>query len=117
MISSASPILMAAVTQQSFTVFSFCTSTRFPVGQLKLDAPVELQGDESIGCHHDNARDEEEQQQQRHVPERYKCTVMYESSTDSISIASIHLVVCFYFERMMPQCLHIQVKRYNFSSQ
>ncbi|KAG7241612.1 hypothetical protein INR49_025532 [Caranx melampygus] len=45
----------------------------FPVGQLKLDAPVELQGDESIGCHHDNPRDEEEQQQQRHVPESYKC--------------------------------------------
>lgn len=68
------------------------TSTRFPVGQLKLDAPVELQGNESIGCHHDDSRDEEEQQQQSHVPESYKCErecQKKKSSIDSIFIMSI----------------------------
>lgn len=51
-------------------MFHSHTSARFPFGQLKLDAPVELQGDESIGCHHDNPWDEEKQQQQRHIPAR-----------------------------------------------
>lgn len=46
------------------------TSARFPARQLKPDAPVELEGDESIGCHHDDPRNEEEQQQQGHVPAR-----------------------------------------------
>lgn len=48
-------------------IFRIHTS-RFPVLQLVLDSPVELQGDESIGCHHDNSRDQEEHQQERHVP-------------------------------------------------
>lgn len=51
-------------------MFRSHTSARFPFGQLKLDAPVEFHRDESICRHHDNPWDEEEQQQQRHIPER-----------------------------------------------
>lgn len=46
----------------------FLTSDGFPVRELELDASVELQGNQSIGCHHDDPRDEEEQQQQGNVP-------------------------------------------------
>lgn len=46
----------------------FRTSAALPGGELQPDAAVELQGDESVGRHHDDAGDEEEQQQQGHVP-------------------------------------------------
>lgn len=39
------------------SVYYFYTSARFPVGQLALDAAVELKGDEAVGCHHDDPRD------------------------------------------------------------
>lgn len=53
----------------SLAVFYFlCTSATFLAGELKLDASVELQRDESIRRHHDDPGNEEEQQQQGHVP-------------------------------------------------
>ncbi len=51
-------------------MFYFHTSVRFPAGHLKLDTPVELQGNKSICCHHDDPGDQEEQQQQGHIPAR-----------------------------------------------
>lgn len=57
----------------SLAVFYFlCTSATFLAGELKLDASVELQRDESVRRHHDDPGDEEEQQQQGHVPARDK---------------------------------------------
>lgn len=58
-----------------FTCFVFyflCTSATFLAGELKLDASVKLQRDESVRRHHDDPGNEEEQQQQGHVPVRDK---------------------------------------------
>lgn len=53
----------------SLAVFYFlCISATFLAGELKLNASVELQRDESVRRHHDNPRNEEEQQQEGHVP-------------------------------------------------
>lgn len=51
-----------------------CTSAGFPAGELKLDASVELQGDEAVRRHHEDPGNQEEQQQQRHVPGRGRST-------------------------------------------
>lgn len=57
----------------SLAVFYFlCTSATFLAGELKLDASVELQGDEPVRHNHDDPGNEEEQQQQGHVPARDK---------------------------------------------
>lgn len=53
----------------SLAVFYFlCTLATFLGGELKLDASVELQRNESVRRHHDDPGNEEEQQQQGHVP-------------------------------------------------
>lgn len=54
----------------AFSPFCVHTSARFPAGQLEGDASVELQADEPVGRHHDDAGDQEEQQHQGHVPAR-----------------------------------------------
>lgn len=74
----------------------FRTSAAFPAGQLQPDAAVELQGDESVGRHHDDAGDEEEQQQQGHVPAKGAEGVRHQAisaaairSQDSFSQAAV----------------------------
>lgn len=51
-----------------------CTSAGFPAGELKLDASVQLQGDEAVCRHHEDPGDQEEQQQQGHIPGRGRST-------------------------------------------
>lgn len=39
------------------------------LAQLKLNAPVELSGDQTVGYAHHHSRDKEQNEQQQHVPE------------------------------------------------
>lgn len=58
------------VSSSPFQDALFVTSATFPAGELQPDPAVELQGDESVGRHDDDPGDEEEHQQQGHVPAR-----------------------------------------------
>lgn len=59
--------------QQSFHNWIKCimdlTSCLLALAQLKLNAPVELSGDQTIGYTHHHSRDKEQNEQQQHVPE------------------------------------------------
>lgn len=46
------------------------TSSLFVLAQLKLHAPVKLSGDQTVGYAHHHSRDEEQNKQQHHVPEK-----------------------------------------------
>lgn len=40
------------------------------LAQLKLYASVELSGDQTVGYNHHHSRDEEQSEQQQHIPEK-----------------------------------------------
>lgn len=40
------------------------------LAQLKLNASVELSGDQTVGYNHHHSRDEEQSEQQQHIPEK-----------------------------------------------
>lgn len=40
------------------------------LAQLKLNASVELSGDQTVGYNHHHSRDEEQREQQQHIPEK-----------------------------------------------
>lgn len=44
------------------------TSGLSVLAQLKLNASVELSGDQTVGCNHHHSRDEEKGEQQQHIP-------------------------------------------------
>lgn len=42
------------------------------LAQLKLDSSVELSGNETVGDDHHDTGDEEEREEEQHVPEKHK---------------------------------------------
>ncbi len=46
------------------------TGGLFALVQLKLNASIELSGDQTVGYNHHHSRDEEQSEQQQHVPEK-----------------------------------------------